>query len=262
MAQRWPSAGLRCRALAFPCLLLCYLHFVLLGGLVFMTLEMPVEERLRAEVEELRRSFLLENPCVREKRLDELLGKALSAHHNDVAVLEAEAEERRCDLTSSLYFVIITLTTMGSDSYAPQSDQAKFFCILYCTLGIPLTLFLLHLLSDVLLPVITDRPVRRLRTLLGVSHTGAALVHAGLLSLLLLGLLLLFPALLVSAVEPDWTFLDAVFFCFIILSTVGQGGDALGRNWDPTSKETLELLITCKRRIQTGARPECMWIQL
>uniref|UniRef100_A0A672YNQ7 Potassium channel, subfamily K, member 7 n=1 Tax=Sphaeramia orbicularis TaxID=375764 RepID=A0A672YNQ7_9TELE len=253
--------GLRCQAFAFPCLVICYVHFVLLGGLVFTAVEMPAEERLRVEVEDLRRSFLQENPCVRENRLDELLGKALSAHRNDVAVLKAEAEERHYDFTSSLYFVIVTLTTMGSDSYSPQSDQAKFFCILYCTLGIPLTLFLLHLLSDVLLPVITDGPIRRLHTFWGLSHTRAAPVHAGLLSLLLFGLLLLLPALLVSAVEPDWTFLDAVFFCFVILSTVGQGGYALGRNWDPTAKETLELLITCKREYYSCTRDECMWIQ-
>lgn len=113
MAQLAPSAGLFCQLNAFPCLVLCYLLYIVLGGVVLTAVERPVEKELRSEAGELRRAFLQENPCVRESGLSELLEKALSAHHSDVAVLEADAEERRRDFTSSLYFVVVTLTTMG-----------------------------------------------------------------------------------------------------------------------------------------------------
>lgn len=137
-------------------------------------------------------------------------------------------------------------SSSGSDSYTPKSDEAKLFCIFYCTLGIPLTLFLLTLLSNLLLPVITHAPVHHLHAYWGLPYTRAALVHATLLSGLVLFLLFLLPALLVCVLEPDWSFLDALFFCFLTLSTVGQGGNTLGRAWSPTAKETLELLTTCK----------------
>ncbi|KAK5893866.1 hypothetical protein CgunFtcFv8_006700 [Champsocephalus gunnari] len=65
MARLLSSLALFCRVQAFPCLLLCYLLYILLGGLVFWAVEGPVEQQLRVEVEELRRSFLQENPCVR-----------------------------------------------------------------------------------------------------------------------------------------------------------------------------------------------------
>nr|XP_008283431.1 PREDICTED: potassium channel subfamily K member 1-like [Stegastes partitus] len=225
--------------------MLCYLLFVLLGGLVFTAVEKPLEEELRAEVEELRRFFLQENPCVEEGRLGKLLEKALSVHHSDVNVLNAEADERRYDFTSSLYFVIATLTTMGSDSYTLKSDEAKLFCIFYCTLGIPLTLFLLTLLSNcLLLPVVTHAPVNHLHVYWGLSYNRAALVHAVFLTVLVFILLLLLPALLVSAIEPDWSYLDALFFCFVTLSTVGEGENPLGRSWGPAARETLELLTT------------------
>uniref|UniRef100_A0A8P4KIJ8 Potassium channel, subfamily K, member 7 n=1 Tax=Dicentrarchus labrax TaxID=13489 RepID=A0A8P4KIJ8_DICLA len=244
MSRLTSSLALFCQVNALSCLVLCYLLFVVLGGVAFTAVEKPVERELRAEVEELRRSFLQENPCVQESGLRELLGKALSAHRSDVAVLKADAEERSYDFTSSLYFVIVTLTTMGSDSYTPKSYEAKLFCIFYCILGIPLTLFLLTLLSNILLPVVTHAPVHHLCTYWGMPYARAALVHAGLLSALVLSLLFLLPALLVCAAEPDWSFLDALFFCFIVLSTVGQGGDSLGRTWGPTARETLELLTT------------------
>ncbi|XP_041821669.1 potassium channel, subfamily K, member 7 [Chelmon rostratus] len=245
MAQLVPSAGPFCQLGAFPCLILCYLLYIALGGVVFTAVEKPVEKELRSEVEALRRSFLQENPCVRASRLSELLGKALSAHHSDVAVLQADADDRHYDFTSSLYFVIVTLTTMGSDSYTPKSNEAKLFCIFYCTLGIPLTLFLLTLLSKLLLPVITHAPVHHLHTYWGLTYARATLVHASLFLVLVLSLLFLLPALLVCAMEPDWSFLDALFFCFVILCTVGQGGNSLGRTWSQTAKETLELLTTC-----------------
>lgn len=41
-------------------------------------------------MEELRSSFMQENPCVHNNMLKELLGKALSAHCSDVAVLNSE----------------------------------------------------------------------------------------------------------------------------------------------------------------------------
>lgn len=80
---------------------------------MFTAMERPVETELRAEVQELHHSFLRENPCVQESRLSELLEKALYAQQSDVAVLKADADDRHFDFTSSLYFVIVTLTTMG-----------------------------------------------------------------------------------------------------------------------------------------------------
>ncbi|KAM3842960.1 potassium channel, subfamily K, member 7 [Diretmus argenteus] len=245
MGQRVSSLRTLCRANPFACMVLSYLLFVLLGGLVFSAIEMPVEKLLRAEVGELRRAFLQEHPCIQGSRLDALLGRALATDGKDVAVLKADGTERRHDFTSSLCFVIVTLTTTGYDLFTPMSDEAKLFCIFYCTLGIPLTLFLLTLLSDHLLPVVTHGPVRHLQTHWSVPYARAALLHAGLLWVLVVALLFLLPALLLYLVETDWSFLDALFFCFVTLTTIGQGGYSLGRSWDQDAKETLKLLITC-----------------
>ncbi|XP_035483855.2 potassium channel, subfamily K, member 7 [Scophthalmus maximus] len=235
MARQMSSLRLSIRANAFTCLAVCYLLFVLLGGAVFSVVEEPLEREMRAEVEELRRSFLRGHPCVEEGELSELLGR----------VLAADAEQGRLDFASSLYFVIVTLTTMGSDSYTPKSDDGKLFCIFYCALGIPSTLFLLSRLSNMLLPVVTHSPVQRLHTHWALPYARAALVHASLLSVLLLLLLFFLPALLVCMVEPDWSFVDALFFCFVTLSTVGEGGASLGESWGPLAKDTLKLLTTC-----------------
>ncbi|XP_074518431.1 potassium channel, subfamily K, member 7 [Halichoeres trimaculatus] len=247
MARLLSSLKLFIRVHSFLVLLLCYLLFILLGAVVFSAVEQPVEEELRAEVEEVWSSFLKENPCVEEEKLREVLRRSLSAHHRDVPVLKEEEEEdaeMHSGFSSSLYFVIVTLTTMGSDFYTPKSDEAKLFCIFYCTLGIPLTLFLLTLLSHLLLPLLIHAPIHLLQRLWGVPYTQAALLHTLLFSVLVLVVFLLLPALLVFLLEPSWSFLDALFFCFLTLSTVGEGGDALGRSWSPEARERLELLTT------------------
>lgn len=144
--------------------------------------------------------------------------------------------------------LLLDLSSSGSDSYTPKSDEAKLFCIFYCTLGIPFTLFLLTLLSNFLLPVVTHAPVHHLHAHWGLPYPRAALIHASFLLVLVLCFLFLIPALLICVVEPDWSFLDALFYCFLVLSTVGEGGKGLGTSWSPAAKETLELLTTCKSR--------------
>lgn len=129
MARLVSSLGSFCQLNAFGCLALCYLLLIFLGGVVFMAVEKPLEKELRAEVEELRRSFVEENPCIQESRLRELLGKALAAHSSDVAVLNADAEEKRYDFTSSLYFVIVTLTTIGKMQSGDTESGETFFLL-------------------------------------------------------------------------------------------------------------------------------------
>ncbi|KAM8898525.1 potassium channel, subfamily K, member 7, partial [Spinachia spinachia] len=132
----------------------------------------------------------------------------------------------------------------GSESYTPKSDEAKLFCILDCTLGIPLTLLLLTRIPN-LLPAVTHAPIHHLHTYWGLHYCQAALVHAGLLCVLVLALLFFPPFLLVCATEPSWSILDALFFCFVFLSNVGHGGKSLGRHWSLSAKETLQILTTC-----------------
>lgn len=115
MAQLLSTLKLFLRVHSFLFLLLCYLLFILLGAVVFSAVEKPVEEELKAEVEEVWSSFLKENPCVEEEKLREVLRRSLSAHHRNVPVLkeEEDEEEGNSGFSSSLYFVIVTLTTMG-----------------------------------------------------------------------------------------------------------------------------------------------------
>lgn len=137
----------------------------------------------------------------------------------------------------------------GYDFFTPISEAAKLFCIFYCIVGIPLTLFVLSCLSDFLQPIVTHAPIRHIQTHWAMPYSRAALIHASLLCLVIVTLLFLLPALSFCFLEPEWSFLDALFFCYITLSTIGQGGYMLGRSMDRTARDALKVFTTCKRQL-------------
>ncbi|KAM8881579.1 potassium channel, subfamily K, member 7 [Synchiropus picturatus] len=227
---------------AFCSLSVCYLLLLLLGARLFQLLELPLEKQLQQQARELRQSFLQDNSCVQESQLEELLARCLSAQHAEVPVLEEDEEQRQWSFISSLYFVILSLTTTGAESYSPRSDEAKVFLVFYCTLGIPLTLLILTLLSHLLHPILTLYPLQFLRSRCTLSLTQSALIHFTFLSILVLVLLLVLPALLLWSQQPQWSFLDSLFFCFLTLSTVGPGRKSPGGDYGAAGQNGVKLL--------------------
>ncbi|XP_041723648.1 potassium channel subfamily K member 1-like [Coregonus clupeaformis] len=234
-----------CQSHAFCFLLLSYVLFTLFGGLVLMAIEQPQENKLRAQVLELREHFLRDNHCVLESRLDTIIGKVYFSANRNIAVLDTHRDDRSWDLISSMFFVINVLTVRGYGNSSTLSDDAKLFCIFYSLLGIPLTLFVLSCLSDLLLPILTHVPVRHLQTYWGLPYSQAVLLHASLFSLVLAVLLFLLPATSLCYLEPEWSFLDALFFCVVTLSTIGQGDYLLGKRRNEATKECMEFLTSC-----------------
>ncbi|XP_072542974.1 potassium channel, subfamily K, member 7 [Salminus brasiliensis] len=243
MARSVESALTSCRSYAFPFLLVAYLLFILVGGAVFMVLEQPEEDSLVSEVRGLRAGFLEDHPCVEESSLDELLRTVLSAGKRGVS--EADGEEYNFDFTSSLFFVTTFLTTTGYGTTIPLSDEGRVFCILYCLVGIPLTLLLLSCLTHALLPRVTHAPIRHLELYWGLSHNRAALLYCGVLALCTATLFFLLPAFALSLLERDWSFLESLYYCFISLSTIGLGDYLPGRTHSQAARQGLEFATSC-----------------
>ncbi|XP_057685100.1 potassium channel subfamily K member 6-like [Corythoichthys intestinalis] len=201
---------------------LFYVIYLLFGGLVFSSLERPVEEQLRREVDALKRRFLNQS-CVTAASLDHFVSQVLAANRYGVAASgNASSDPSNWDLTSAMFFANTLVTTVGYGHTTPLSTAGKIFSIVYALLGVPFTMLVLTACVQRLMYPLVAAPLGQLQRC-GLEARPAAGVH--FLSLLALVLLCLFaaPAAVFSIVEDGWSFLDGFYFCFISLCTIGLG---------------------------------------
>lgn len=208
--------------LNFTLLVVCYILYLIVGAGIFSAIELPYEHELRKELKEARQDFLAESPCVSDERLEELLARALEANNYGVSVLGNDTG-RNWDFVSSLFFTSTVLTTTGYGHTVPLSDGGKAFCIFYTLFGIPVTLFFLSAVVQRLMVLVSRRPVSYFHRRWAVDRSKLAAIHATCLIILLALLFFIVPAWIFVTLESDWNFLEALYFCFISLTTIGLG---------------------------------------
>lgn len=107
---------------------------------------------------------------------------------------------------------------------SPLSDGGKIFCVVYAVFGIPLTLILFTALVERLM-IITSFMYEAL--LAGLGHAFRVLyvrlVHVFIVFCFVLVVVFLIPSAVFTIVEIDWNFLDAFYYCFISMTTIGLG---------------------------------------
>lgn len=113
--------------------------------------------------------------------------------------------------------------------------------MLYAIIGIPLTLLMLtSSVERLIVPV--NFFLSWLNRKLGHIHTPffIRLLHLFLVILIVLIFLFVIPAAIFTELEPSWHFSDAIYYCFISLTTIGLGdfipGDEPGQHLRPLYK--------------------------
>ncbi|XP_067412675.1 potassium channel subfamily K member 6 [Emydura macquarii macquarii] len=204
--------------------LLGYLGYLLLGALIVSSIERPYESRLRAELRKLKADFLRASPCLNDSALERFLERVLSANRYGVSVLRnGSAGASNWDFASSFFFSSTLVTTVGYGYTTPLSDSGKAFCIFYALLGVPFTMLVLTATVQRLARVFTYRPLDYLQLRYGYGHQALSRAHLVVLLLAVLVVFFLLPAAIFNALEDTWSYLDAFYFCFISLCTIGLG---------------------------------------
>lgn len=128
---------------------------------------------------------------------------------------------------------------------APVSTSTKLFCIFYSIVGIPLTL--------ILFTSITDRLLVRSNSLLNFlvercafqcSELKIKLSYVCVLMLLLSVIFIFIPAYILSTIEPGWSYLDSLYFCFISITTIGLGDYIPGESVQQSYKSIYKIVVS------------------
>ncbi|XP_034723913.1 potassium channel subfamily K member 6 [Etheostoma cragini] len=201
--------------------ILFYVIYLLFGALMFSSIERPVEDKLRQEMEVLKQEFLNQS-CVNSTSLERFLVKVLTANKYGVSVLANNSATSNWDLTSSMFFANTLVTTVGYGQTTPLSDTGKAFSILYALIGVPFTMLVLTACVQRIMCPLVLSPVSLLQRS-GMEPRPATFLHFLLLLLLVVLCFFVVPAAVFSSVELSWSFLDGIYFCFISLCTIGLG---------------------------------------
>ncbi|XP_036444911.1 potassium channel subfamily K member 4 [Colossoma macropomum] len=223
---------MRCSTLL--AILTAVLLYLVMGALVFNTLEAPIEEdkynTLLQSLQDSSNEFLYSYTCVSPDNLRTFLGNITEAIQGGVDPTNNNSTfSSSWDLASAFFFSGTIITTIGYGNISPQTEWGRLFCICYALMGIPLFGFLLAGVGDHLGTGLR-KAVAKIEMLFlkwKVSPTIVRVISAVLSILLGLVLFVFVPILVFQEVEK-WTLLESAYFVVITLTTVGFGDYVAG----------------------------------
>ncbi|XP_036131187.1 potassium channel subfamily K member 6 [Molossus molossus] len=226
-----------------------YAAYLGLGALLVARLEGPQEARLRAELEMLREQLLRRSPCLAAPALDAFLERVLAAGRLGRAALAnasgpANDSDPAWDFASALFFASTLVTTVGYGYTTPLTDAGKAFSIAFALLGVPATMLLLTASAQRLSLLLTRAPLSRLGMRWGWDSRRVARWQLVTLLVIVVTTCFLVPAAVFAHLEEAWSFLDAFYFCFISLSTIGLGDYVPGEGPGQPHRALYKVLVT------------------
>uniref|UniRef100_A0A4X2JVV2 Potassium channel domain-containing protein n=1 Tax=Vombatus ursinus TaxID=29139 RepID=A0A4X2JVV2_VOMUR len=221
-------------------LLACYLAYLLLGSAVFMVIEGPPERRLQEQLLGHLAAFQADHrDCLSSDKLEELLEAVLRAQACGVSALGNATEPENWDFASALFFAVSILTTTGYGHTALLSDGGKAFCV-----GFPRVVLVAVLHQHLLRPL--RSLVSRVAACCGLAPARVPWLQASLLGLTVGAIFVLLPTLVLWSQEDGWSLLDACYFCFMLLSTIGLGDFVPSQDRHPALYWLSQLALICE----------------
>ncbi|KAG0418559.1 hypothetical protein HPB47_004748 [Ixodes persulcatus] len=195
-----------------------------------------IKEALPADVERPREQSPALIPLsvpVPDEALERFIVEIVRAHESRVSPVRNVTSDPNWSFGHSFFFSSTIITTIGYGNITPLSTGGKIFCIVYGLIGIPLTLILLSAFVERLLIPVTCI-LQFLNSKLGHLYQAfnIRVLHLFIVGLLVVVLFFLVPAAIFSSLEPEWDYVDSLYYCFISLTTIGLGDYTPGDSYD------------------------------
>lgn len=117
-----------------------------------------------------------------------------------------------------------SISYSGYGHVVPLSQTGKLFCLIYAMIGIPLTLVLVSAAVERLMSPV-NWLLGKLNSRLGHLYQpfNIRVLHLSLIISIVLILFFIIPTAVFTYMEESWTPMDALYYCFISLTTIGLG---------------------------------------
>ncbi|CAD5231612.1 unnamed protein product [Bursaphelenchus xylophilus] len=221
--------------------------YMLIGAIIFCRIEAPIERFEKETYREFRQQWekILNERGISSSDVDRLFANIRDAALNGVWEEKNETSELNWTFGSAFFFSGTLLTTVGYGHVSPRTTHGKLFTVIYCMVGIPLTLSLLSALA-----VRLRWPSQWLRTKMNMKLGGVfhgkhlQLIHLGFITTLVLIVAFIIPSWIFMSIEDDWTFIDSFYYCFVSLTTIGLGDYIPGDKPDQPLRSFYKIAIT------------------
>nr|XP_023012271.1 potassium channel subfamily K member 1-like [Leptinotarsa decemlineata] len=201
--------GMEKTSFRFSLYLFAYFMFLCSGAAVFSYFEAPEERALRVRLGTAVQKFLVSNPNVTDADLEELIVEIVRANNRGVSAIENATSEPNWSFGQSFFFASTVITTIGYGHVTPLSRN-KWMDMKKFTPFQMIRIFLLNFSV-----------------------------------LVLLVFFLLLPAAIFASLEPEWDYLDSLYYCFISLTTIGLGDYIPGDSAHQPYRPLYKIMTTC-----------------
>lgn len=251
----------------FSFLLFCFLFYLFFGSYIHVLLNSHIEYQERIKLTEYVNQFYLKHPCINERYAKEFLDFILNASNVNGIVLGQNGHKNSTSYPPSwvfggetIFFTFTLLSTIGYGYLTPSTDNGKLFCVFYILIGVPLSFLIFFHLSERVEYLIKGKAnyihTRNINTMetheitrnyfslrkeMGICYIKFAIVGFSLITFIYV-----VPSIIFSHIMeyPSWSFLDALYFCYISISTVGFGDFIPGRGLLGYVRDNYRLAMT------------------
>ncbi|XP_070698818.1 potassium channel subfamily K member 17 [Pempheris klunzingeri] len=219
---------------------LVYVVYVLIGGVVFWKLEGDLGEKDISRLVVNKKRLLTTYTCLNQDGLEEVAQVVQDASKVGLSLKGNYTTDGFWKFTSSAVFAATVVTTIGYGNMSPSSTAGQIFCVFFALFGIPLNMVVLNRVGKYMLVIernISDFVQGKTRR----RRCTRFFVH--LVSYLSGTVLFFVVPMLVFQQHEGWTYSQAIYYCFITLSTIGFGDFVADSNPDKVYPEWYSVLM-------------------
>lgn len=219
---------------------LVYGLYVLIGGVIFWELEGDLGKKDIGLLLTNKEKLLSKYTCLSQDGLEAVAQVVQDASKVGLSLRGNTTSDGFWKFTSSAVFAATVVTTIGYGNISPSSTAGQIFCVFFALFGIPLNMVVLNRVGKYML-VIERNISDFLEGKTGRRRCTRFFVH--LVSYISGAILFFIVPMIVFQQHEGWTFSQAIYYCFITLSTIGFGDFVADSNPDKVYPEWYSVLM-------------------